>query len=459
MNDSLTFFRDRSLGQGKEWRIHLRYGKGAGLLVFYSCHPVQASFYAETLSATDPSAHAAHKAKLRESIRQSGGGLLVEMRLGEGHKQVEVNKVGQAGRYEPPQTVFYIEYGGDLQECPFIGDGAVLSLAQDAHLILPVDAEAESRFRSFREQYSSWFPADFETSLFNLLRRPSLDLRIDRLERILAVTDGQEDAGGRIDPAAGQPLSTLSWLGYGILGLCLLSSLAYPYFQGETGPVPASIQPEDSTSLAAADTKATDAPSEAEKSPAAPPSTVPGQELPGNGQMDGSAQGLAGAVGALLDSLQANAALDGRLLKIDSQYFRQGGKPPDEAAADALLADKTFLWGLLKLHLLVAALESKLALSSGKFLDSVQEWGATAKAYGEVYKAGAFKADAELPCWLEFLLSQIEPAGGKPGKLRPKFVEAAPPLFNAKTCAPVTTRQAPAHIARLAARLDGLKAK
>jgi hypothetical protein len=73
-------------------------------------------------------------------------------------------------------------------------------LAMGDHLIVPVSAEAEERLQSFCKELKG-FPSDLETSILNIIRRPSLEWRIERIERTLSLPPATRTGQHRVKGA------------------------------------------------------------------------------------------------------------------------------------------------------------------------------------------------------------------------------------------------------------------
>jgi len=224
MCDLLTFFRNRKQDGGREWRIE----DGDVQLYFHSRTYLEGSAYLRELPPGV--SFATYRAQIAEAIGQAGGGLLVEAKPAYEGWSLDITPVtaAEGEAYRPPPTVFSIEQGGELGEIPLKPEASTrLSLPAHAHLIVPVDLDAEEHFRSFRVHFSSWFPQDFESSMLNLLKRPSLDLRLERLERAYERQAAQGPAGfslGKLLEGGGQ--THWVWGGLGAAAGVLLTMLA-----------------------------------------------------------------------------------------------------------------------------------------------------------------------------------------------------------------------------------------
>jgi hypothetical protein len=120
-------------------------------------------------------------AEIRAAIQERGG-LLVEARV---HNEIiKVSLEGQERNgYAGPRKMLRLRASGDprLEAIPQSVD-----LMAGDHLILPVSAAAQQRLETFDEVFEG-FPEDVRSTILNVLRRPSLEWRINRLEQILSM--------------------------------------------------------------------------------------------------------------------------------------------------------------------------------------------------------------------------------------------------------------------------------
>ena len=337
MNDLLTFFRNRQQERGKEWRMKIGLKEGVGFLLFYSNLCLEEDFYQEKLDTADPNLYKNFCFNLNSSIRRNGGGLLIEEKRANDCLLVEINIINseETGLYDPPQTAFCIEYGSELYEKNLIDGTLRLPLAKDAHIILPVNAEAETHFRSFRQDYSQWFPPDFETNMLLTLRRPSLDLRIARLERIITERAGLTENGtAAFNGDMQSPFTLASWISLGFVIVLLVLSYAYPHLwlaltptiaahsHSETQQDSHSGQPLGQSSFSEQAISA---------KPLAPSSSTVDNTIP-KAPTENSDQTIAAtksmsdlqnAIFALVTKLKAKSETDSRLQAILNRYFNQ----------------------------------------------------------------------------------------------------------------------------------------
>ncbi len=108
---------------------------------------------------------------------QDGGGLLIRA---PGAK-LTVNTIPR-GDYKPPRRALLLTAGRPA-EFVSLGPDSLATLSD--HLIVPVDRDADEHLERL-VSVLSWFPSDHETMILNLIRSPSLDWRMQRVEERLA---------------------------------------------------------------------------------------------------------------------------------------------------------------------------------------------------------------------------------------------------------------------------------
>ena len=462
MNDLLTFFRNRQQERGKEWRMKIGLKEGVGFLLFYSNLCLEEDFYQEKLDTADPNLYKNFCFNLNSSIRRNGGGLLIEEKRANDCLLVEINIINseETGLYDPPQTAFCIEYGSELYEKNLIDGTLRLPLAKDAHIILPVNAEAETHFRSFRQDYSQWFPPDFETNMLLTLRRPSLDLRIARLERIITERAGLTENGtAAFNGDMQSPFTLASWISLGFVIVLLVLSYAYPHLwlaltptiaahsHSETQQDSHSGQPlgQSSFSEQAADAKASTPLSSSNVE------TATAKALNENSDQSKktakSNSDLQNAIFALVTKLKSKSATDNRFKTILSPYFTQEDIVElNVENAAALSVERSFFWGIIKLQALLANAEAKSHLST-------ESWNKIANKFDELYsnKDISLTSDANITCWPQSPTN----IDFQDDELKKNFEQ----VFNAKICVATAPEKALEQIKQLTARLDKIKPK
>lgn len=244
MNDTVTFFRNMQQDQGMTCRLQVEVGNSLFSLSIYSRLPFEHSELLSDQKFNDNEAWQTYWSKLSDLIRQQGGGLIVMTQESNQQLSVEVYRIAatEPEAYLPPRHIICLQPGYSPAERPFDGTKLSLSLFRGSHLIVPVDEDAGNHFTSFRKNYSGWFPADFESLMLTMLKQPGLDLRVDRLQKIQEQTQEEikkmaaTSSEGAVSVAANvskqedqsYPLkrSVLAWIIPSVIsGLTLLSIL------------------------------------------------------------------------------------------------------------------------------------------------------------------------------------------------------------------------------------------
>jgi hypothetical protein len=117
-----------------------------------------------------------------QTALQPGGGLLVYAQPYNGGVKVQLLR-REAPGYTPPKRMLHLNLSGNAQ----LEDiKSVVDLEIGDHLVLPVNDEAERRLTALRDNLKG-LPPDLESSVLNIIRRPSLEWRLDRIERTLSI--------------------------------------------------------------------------------------------------------------------------------------------------------------------------------------------------------------------------------------------------------------------------------
>lgn len=116
-------------------------------------------------------------AETREEV-QKHGGILVEASV---HNNV-IRLTLFSGN-GAPRKILRLRPAGDPQFESFSNS---VDLEAGEHLIFPVSVAAQQKLETF-EDVCEGFPADLRSSLFNVIRRPSLEWRIQRIEEMLSL--------------------------------------------------------------------------------------------------------------------------------------------------------------------------------------------------------------------------------------------------------------------------------
>lgn len=179
-SDLLTFFQPGEPA-GTTWTFAVQVGDGIFNEVWmFARGKVELS----QLAATSVPSEEDYKNLLKEILAaiQPEGGILVYARTHNDVDRVQTVRVESPG-YALPKQVLRLGPSGDAR---FEDISSSTDLEVGDHLLLPVSAEAERRLRSLSQDLKG-LPPDLESSVLNIIRRPSLEWRIQRIERTLSV--------------------------------------------------------------------------------------------------------------------------------------------------------------------------------------------------------------------------------------------------------------------------------
>lgn len=199
MTERVTFFGERGPEQvGRSHRFEDPEGRCTLLAWTRRAGPALA---VETI---DGRGHRPSDSDIRDFLGESGGGVLAEVRQGEGSAPASAEGFGRA-------TVHLHWEGGGGGEArraillsPFAGASEIdLARAQEGlelrlgeHLLLPVSPAAEERLFLLQDLLSA-MGRDVEALILHTLRSPSLDTRLGRLEEALALDRSGASAAAR----------------------------------------------------------------------------------------------------------------------------------------------------------------------------------------------------------------------------------------------------------------------
>lgn len=130
----------------------------------------------------------------REEIERHGG-ILVEARA---HN--DVIRLTLFSGNGAPRKMLRLRPVGDPQ---FESFSTSADLEAGDHLILPVSAAAQQKLETF-DKVCEGFPTDLRSTLFNVIRRPSLEWRIQRIEEMLSLeppTQAEQQTSRQHSPA------------------------------------------------------------------------------------------------------------------------------------------------------------------------------------------------------------------------------------------------------------------
>src|ERR1043166_2981482 len=131
--------------------------------------------------------------RVEQAASGRGGGIVVAV-SGEGPKRFL--KITMVDAKNPPEQFALISPGAvaALESLP-----RETSIAAVSHVIVPVNADAEKKLVLFVQQLP-WFSKDLEMLVLNAIRRPSLDTRLNRVEKqLFGRSEGQSDNVAKID--------------------------------------------------------------------------------------------------------------------------------------------------------------------------------------------------------------------------------------------------------------------
>ncbi len=178
--DLLTFFQpEESSGTASTFSVQASDGPEIEVWVFAREKVNLARFTNSTVSSEE------ERKNLHQEIQgslQAGGGLLVYARPHNEVVKVQLFRVEVPG-YVPPKRMLRLSLSGDAQFETITGN---TDLEIGDHLLIPASKDAESRLNALRDDLKG-LPSDLESSVLNIIRRPSLEWRIERIERTLSM--------------------------------------------------------------------------------------------------------------------------------------------------------------------------------------------------------------------------------------------------------------------------------
>lgn len=178
--DLLTFFHPGE-SAGMAWTFPVRFGSAPPIeiWVFTPGRADLSQFAAATVSSEE-----SYKRLLEElhSMLQQSGGILIRAQAHNDVVRTKLTRVETEG-YTAPRSLLRLSAVGDPR---FEEISDLIDLKLGEHLIVPVCAAAEAKLHALREDLKG-LPTDLESSVLNVLRRPSLEWRLDRIERVLSL--------------------------------------------------------------------------------------------------------------------------------------------------------------------------------------------------------------------------------------------------------------------------------
>jgi len=229
-SDLITFFHpDGSTGQDCVFSLQLDGGDQFEFWVFDRSGKINFSgFASRKISSKEDLEDLASEIG---SLIQRGGGLYFYAMDHNGVLRGRLVPI-PASDYAPPEEVLRLSPSSGTRFEKITGK---IDLAIGDHLVVPVSATAGQRLDAFYKNLEC-FPSDLQTLLLNVIRRPSLEWRIHRIERALKSLPpatqaaqqkerGQRDFLGRLHHAVMRPIP----LGPAIAVMLLVASTVGAY--------------------------------------------------------------------------------------------------------------------------------------------------------------------------------------------------------------------------------------
>jgi len=178
--DLLTFFQpEESSGTAATFSVDV--DKEIAIEVWmFSREKIDLSRFARTAVSSEEDWKNFHQ-ELQASLQPGGGFLVYAQAHNDGVKAQIFRK--EAPGYQPPNRMLRLTLCGDAQ---FEEIKNNVDLRVGDHLVLPVNGQAEGRLTALRDDLKG-LPSDLESSVLNIIRRPSLEWRLDRIERTLSL--------------------------------------------------------------------------------------------------------------------------------------------------------------------------------------------------------------------------------------------------------------------------------
>lgn len=178
--DLLTFFQpEESSGTAATFSVDVDNEIAIEVWMF-SREKIDLSRFAKTAVSSEEDWKNVHQ-ELQTSLQPGGGFLVCAQAHNDGVKAQIFRK--EAPGYQPPQRMLRLTLCGDAH-FEEIKNNADLRVGD--HLVLPVNGQAEGRLTALRDDLKG-LPSDLESSVLNIIRRPSLEWRLDRIERTLSL--------------------------------------------------------------------------------------------------------------------------------------------------------------------------------------------------------------------------------------------------------------------------------
>jgi hypothetical protein len=192
MSTPVTFFRQREQEQGETAFFEARTPKLVMGVYVYSRKPVESASLRDQDAPSWDKYDEVIKDLRRIVATQAGGGVIVEIAHHDGAERSTRVTAAPQGQQEAIDRIGLLRAGYPMVLQP--ANAKWPDLTPSSHLLVPVDREAQDQLMAFQEQLG-FLPADLESLIVNSIRRPSLDVRMTRLEsRVLGRQASEEEA-------------------------------------------------------------------------------------------------------------------------------------------------------------------------------------------------------------------------------------------------------------------------
>jgi len=180
MNQPITFFRPRQTNGGATYSFHLESSNRRYRVFLYSRAAVDDSLVrSRRTESFNPEI-----ARILNAIGPEGALFYTYEDRGLHKFQVVPAEASNAG----PSSYGMLRPGSPLALEKIKEE--VLQIPPGAHILIPVDREAEERLRCLQD-YLAWLPPDMEALILYAISKPSLETRISKLEAKESKEDGE----------------------------------------------------------------------------------------------------------------------------------------------------------------------------------------------------------------------------------------------------------------------------
>jgi hypothetical protein len=192
MPETSTFFRNRSADDGETYHFRITAGAATHDMAVYTRSRGDSQVFRDREIPQKGLNGAV--AEIEKAVVRSGGGVLVRATEEGAWRTLDVRFLGETER---ARTVLLLTAAYPPRAVA--ADGKI-RLPEGAHVIVPVDRDAEERLRDFVAQLT-WFSPDFESLVLDAIRRPALDARLADVEKQVFGT-ARNTTSGRLRRAA-----------------------------------------------------------------------------------------------------------------------------------------------------------------------------------------------------------------------------------------------------------------